>query len=52
VSGDDSPRGLASLGAIAPGAILPGEMGDDSPTGLASLGAIALGAILPGEMGQ
>jgi hypothetical protein len=50
VSGDDSPRGLASLGAIAQGAILPGAAmsGDDSPRGLASLGAIAQGAILPG----
>jgi hypothetical protein len=53
VSGDDSPKGLASLGAIAQGAILPGAVtlrvsGDDSPGGLASLGAIAQGAILPG----
>jgi hypothetical protein len=50
VTGDDSPCGLASLGAIAQGAILPGEMTrlTDSPGGLASLGAIAQGAILPG----
>jgi hypothetical protein len=26
MSGDDSPRGLVSLGAIAQGAILPGEL--------------------------
>jgi hypothetical protein len=26
VSGDGSPKGLASLGAIAQGAILPGEV--------------------------
>jgi hypothetical protein len=49
--GDDSPGGLASLGAIAQGAILPGgaaPCGDEPPRGLASLGAIAQGAILPG----
>jgi hypothetical protein len=49
MSGDDSPCGLASLGAIAQRAILPGE-GDDSPRVLASLGAIAQRAILPGEV--
>ena len=44
MTGDDSPRGLASLGAIAQGAILPGMV----TGGLASLGASARGAILPG----
>jgi hypothetical protein len=52
MKGDDSRCALASLGAIAQGAILPGEVGDDSRCALASLGAIAQGAILPGEVGQ
>jgi hypothetical protein len=38
--GDDSPKGLASLGDVA---------GDDSPRGLASLGDVAQGAPSPAE---
>jgi hypothetical protein len=59
VSGDDSRCALTSLGAIAQGAILPGEdsrrailpgTGDDSRCALMSLGVIAQGAILPGTV--
>ena len=54
MNGDDSRCALASLGAIAQGAILPRKgtltIADDSRCALASLGAIAQGAILPGEV--
>jgi hypothetical protein len=55
VSGNDSPKGLALLGAIAQGAILPGavkSMSGNSSKGLALLGAIAQGASLPGAVNR
>jgi hypothetical protein len=55
MTGEASPCGLVSLGAIAQGAMLPVEArmtGEASPCGLVSLRATAQAAMLPVEVAR